>query len=123
MSSSDSELNSDSSDDFSDEDRPFLAMLSSSSSEDEFDAIFSVDSDLNITSLSDDVDVPLDARLERLVVRWQVHGSLLEDVLDTSVDHSLHWSNCPLNIRFCKWMNEVRMAKVVFYELLQRVEE
>ena len=40
MSSSDSELNSDSSDDFSDEDRPFLGMASSSSSEDEFDAIF-----------------------------------------------------------------------------------
>ena len=39
MSSSDSELNSDSSDDFSDEDRPFLGMASSSS-EDEFDAIF-----------------------------------------------------------------------------------
>ena len=74
MSSSDSELNSDSSDDFSDQDRPFLAMLSSSSSEDEFDAIFSVDSDTNVSYLSDDVHVPLDARLERLVVRWQVHG-------------------------------------------------
>ena len=95
MSSSDSELNSDSSDDFSDEDRPILATLSSSSSEDEFDAIFSVDSALNISSPSDDVDVALDARLERRVVRWQVHGSLLEDVLDTSVNHSLHWSNLP----------------------------
>ena len=101
----------------------YLAMLSSSLSEGEFDASFSVDGDLNISSLSDDVDVPLDARLERRVVRWRVHGSLLEDVFTMSVDHSLHWSNLPLNKQFCKWMNEVRMAKVVFNELLQHVEE
>ena len=91
-------MNSDSSDDFSDEDRPFLAMLSSSSPQDEFDAIFSVDSDVNILSSSDDVDVLLDARLKMRIVRWQVHGSLLEDVFDTCVNHSLHCSNLPLDI-------------------------
>ena len=88
-------MNSDSCYDFSDEDRPILSMLSSSSSVDEFDAIFPVNSALNMSSSSDDVDIPLDARLERRVVRWQVHGSLLEDVFDTSVNHSLHWSNPP----------------------------
>ena len=50
MSPSDSELNFDSSDDFSDEDRPVLAMLSSSSSKDELDAMFSVDSDVHVSS-------------------------------------------------------------------------
>ena len=59
MSPSDSEVKSDSSDDFNDEDRPVLAMLSSSSSPDKFDAIFSVDSDVNISSSSHDGDVPL----------------------------------------------------------------
>ena len=102
MSSSDSELNSDSSDDFSNEDRPVLAMLSPSSSEDEFDAIFPAHSALNISSTSNDVDVPLDARLESRDVRWQVHGSLLEDVIDKSVNHSLHWSNLPLDIQITK---------------------
>ena len=95
-------MNYESSDDFSNEDRPVLAMLSSSSSEHEFDAIFSVLSALNISSSSDGVDVPLDARLERRVVRWQVHGSLLEDVFNTSVNHSLHWSNLPLPIQIAK---------------------
>ena len=51
---------------------------------------FSVDSVSNMSSSSDNVDVPLDAHLDRRVVRWQVHGSLLEDVFDTSVNHSLH---------------------------------
>ena len=55
--SSDSESTSDSSNDFSDEDRPFFAMLDSSSSDDEFDALFS-DSDENISSSSDDEDMP-----------------------------------------------------------------
>ena len=91
MSSSDSELNPDSCDDFSDEDRPILSMLTSSLSEDEFDPIFSVDSALIMSSSSDDIDVPLDARLERRVGQWQVHGSLLEDVFGTSVNHSVHW--------------------------------
>ena len=97
MSPSDSALNSDSSDDFSAEDRPVLPMLSSSSSQDKFDDIFSVDNDVNILSTSDDVDVPLDARLERRIVRWQVHGSLLKDVFDTRVNHSLYCSNLPLD--------------------------
>ena len=88
-------MNSDSSDDFSDEDRPILSMLSSLSSEDEFDTIVSVDSALNISSSSDGTDVPLKSRLERCVVRWQVHGSLLEVVFATSVNHGLHWSNLP----------------------------
>ena len=123
MSSLDSELNSDSSDDFSDEDRPVLAMLSSSSSEDEFDTILSVDSALSMSSSSHDVDIPLDARLERRGVRWQVHGSLLEDVFDTSVNHSLRWLNLPLYLQISNWMNEVRMAKVAFticYSVLRR---
>ena len=72
--SSDSESTSDSSNDFSDEDRPFFAMLDSSSSDEEFDALFS-DSDEQISSSSDDEDMPSssdeDAQLdhERRVVR------------------------------------------------------
>ena len=68
MSSSDSELNSDSSDAFSDEDRPFLAMLSSSSSEHDEESHSSSESDDNMFKSSDEDDVPLDARLERRVV-------------------------------------------------------
>ena len=98
-------------------------MLQSSSTEGDFDAIVSDDSDLNISSSSDSVDVPLDARFERRVVLWEVHCSLFEDVFDKSFDHSLHWSNLPLDVQICKWMDEVCMTKVVFYELLQRVEE
>ena len=67
--------------------------------------------------------MPLDARLERRVVRWQVHRSLLEDMFDTSVDHSLHLSKLLIDIQFFKWIKYVRTAKVVFYEVLQRVEE
>ena len=78
---------------------------------------------MNTSSLSDDVDVPLDARLERRVVQWQVHRSLLEDMFDTSVDHSLHLSKLLIDVQFFKWMKYVRMAKVVFYEVLQLVEE
>lgn len=62
--------------------------LDSSSSADEFKALFSDNSDEDVSSSSDDDNVPLDARLERRVVRWQVHALLLADVFGTNVDHN-----------------------------------
>ena len=116
--SSDSDVNCDFSDDSSDKDKPFFVMLHSPLSEPEFNAIFSDGSDKVISFSSDDDDVLLDALLERRVVQWKVHGLLLEDVFNSTVDHNLHWSNLPINTRFSKWMNAVRMTKVVFSELL-----
>ena len=52
-------------------------MLSSSSSKDDFNVIFSIDTDVHISYLSHDVVVLLHARLERRGVRWQVHGGPL----------------------------------------------
>ena len=72
---------------------------------------------------SDEYNVPLDARLAKRVVRWQVHGSLMADVFDTFGDQNQHWLSLPLDIQNFKWMSEIRMTQGVFYELLQRVEE
>ena len=76
----DSDLNSDLCHDFSDI-HPILAMLNSSSSEEELDAEFVGVSDKEMSSdVDDNDDFPVGARMERSTVRWGLSGPILGDV-------------------------------------------